>query len=107
MQKLPQESLTQTILRDDPDRQALVNPGESDLKFGPWTHADFQRAELIDAIRHLEVTLARANGKDIEYPKPTPRPGMKRLAGRIAESAEAEAARRYLEEFNRGKGAAE
>jgi hypothetical protein len=107
VQHLPQESWTQTVLRDDPERQALVNPSESDLKFGPWTHGDFLSVEIIDAIRHLEVTVARSNGQDVEYPKPTQRPGMKRLARQISDSAEAVAARRYLDEFNKGLRAVE
>jgi hypothetical protein len=78
--KLPQESWTQTALRDSPPEgiEGLLAP-ESDQKFGPWAHADYQRAALIDAVNYLVAITAWVNGND-KYPppKPTPRPGMNR-----------------------------
>lgn len=50
------------------------------------------------------VIRTSAGNEDYPAPEPTPRPGMEQLARRISDSAEAEAARRYLADFNRGKG---
>jgi hypothetical protein len=102
---LPQESWTQTALRDDPNRAELPAQAESEQHFGPWALVNFQLAVLTDAVRQLEFVLARVNGnKDYPKPDPTPRPGMKQRVRQMVDSAEAEAARRYLAEFNRGKG---
>jgi hypothetical protein len=78
--KLPQESWTQTALRDKPTEglEGLAPP-ESEQKFGPWAHADYQRAALIDAVNYLTFVLARVNGNEKFQPfDPTPKPGMNR-----------------------------
>jgi hypothetical protein len=78
--KLPQESWTQTALRDTPaDGLEGLAPAESEQKFGPWAHADYQRAALIDAVNYLTAMTAWLNGnKDYPPPKPTPHPGSNR-----------------------------
>lgn len=75
--KLPQESWTQTVLRDEP-REELDVPEVSEEKFGPWALADFQRATLIDAINHLAAVTAWSNG-NTKYPPPEPlrKPGQR------------------------------
>lgn len=102
---LPQDSWTQTALRDDPNREELPAAPGGEERFGPWGLTNLQLAVLTDAVRHLSFVLARVNGNDkYPVPEPTPRPGMKRLARHMVDAAEAEAARRYLDEFNSGKG---
>jgi hypothetical protein len=78
VQYLPQESWTQTILRDDPERQALVNEEPAERKFGPWSQRDFLTAALIDAVnRNTYVTeIASDRFKDPRPPEPFPRPGL-------------------------------
>lgn len=73
--KLPQESWTQTALRDEPVEE-LNLPEDTEQKFGPWALADFQRATLIDAINHLAAVTAWSSGNQ-KYPppKPLPKPG--------------------------------
>ena len=103
IQFLPQDTWTQAILRDDPDRQALVNQGQDEHKFGPWSQGDLLMAALIDAVNKVRYAVVRVAGNDdYPMPEPFPRPGMERMARQIVDSAEAEAARRYLDEFNRG-----
>jgi hypothetical protein len=102
---LPQDSWTQTALRDDPNRANLPAQADGEQRFGPWSLANFQIAVLTDAVRQLEFVLARVNGnKDYPKPEPTPRPGLKQVTRQAVDAAEAEAARRYLDDFNRGKG---
>jgi hypothetical protein len=105
IQGLPQDSWTQTALRDDPNREQLPQQADSEQRFGPWSLENFQLAVLTDAVRQLEFVLARVNGtKDYPRPEPTPRPGLKQVTRQVVDAAEAEAARRYLDDFNRGKG---
>lgn len=80
VEMLPQESWTQTALRDNPaEGLEGLAPPESDQKFGPWAHSDYQRAALLDAVNQLAAITAWVNGND-KYPPPTPtpRPGMNR-----------------------------
>jgi hypothetical protein len=73
--KLPQESWTQTALRDEPVED-LELPESSEEKFGPWALADFQRVTLIDAINRLAAVTAWSNGNSkFPPPEPLPRPG--------------------------------
>lgn len=84
---LPQESRTQTALRDASEQQLVevsVGPGS----FGPWALANYQLAGLIDAIRRLEFVVARVNGNEsYPVPEPTPRPGMNRPVRRQSPAA--------------------
>lgn len=99
LQMLPQESSTQTILRDDKFEE-LVNPepGPGEQRFGPWSLLNYQVASLTDAVARLEVTVARAFGADWKYPDPTPRPGLYRRVRKQSEDAVA-----YLKKL-RGRG---
>lgn len=78
LNRLPQESWTQTILRDRTPDDALVAPARDEQRFGPWALDNYQLASVLDAIRHLEFTLARVNGNEWPPPDPTPRPGVQR-----------------------------
>lgn len=95
--QLPQESRTQTALRDKQENALLEPSGEQ--KFGPWTPSDFLMANLIDAVNFNTYVTARAAG-DKDFPKPTPtaRPGMNRPIRRQSQAAIA-----YLKKL-RGKG---
>lgn len=100
---LPQESLTQTALRDDPNRENLPTSEADEERFGPWRLDNYQLSLLIDEVSQLRYAVGVAYRLDPNpVPEPTPRPGRaKRPNGASAEVA---AARRYLAEFNRGKG---
>jgi hypothetical protein len=76
IQYLPQESWTQTALRDEPHEELELPdlPAESEeQQFGPWSLDNYQLAALIDGIEYLAYMTARAAG-DKEYPKPEPKP---------------------------------
>jgi hypothetical protein len=97
---LPQDSWTQTIIRDE-QLDELVNPEPeqepAEPKFGPWALLNYQLATLTDAVNQntYMVMLAgglKYEGKDPVPPQPTPRPGLKR--GRRA--ADQPAGRRRL-----------
>ena len=89
--RLPQESWTQTALRDDPERQELVAPElTAEQRFGPWSQADLLLATLVDAVNSVRFVIARTNGNpDYPAPEPTPRPGVNRPARFEKPSAEA------------------
>lgn len=76
--RLPQESWTQTELRDTEPDGELVAP-VVEQKFGPWALGNYQLANVLDAIRHLEFVLARVNGNEWQPPDPAPRPGAKKV----------------------------
>jgi hypothetical protein len=97
IQYLPQESWTQTALRDEP-REELELPDlpvePEEQQFGPWSLADFQRAALIDAVNYQTFVLAQVNGnKDYPKPEPLPRPGLRKSQTRELPPA----AQAYLE----------
>jgi hypothetical protein len=107
IQGLPLDSWTQTALRDDPNREQLPERSAGDQKFGPWSLINFQLAALTDAVNLVAYYVHASNAKDpkaVKPPEPTARPGMKQQVRQMVDAAEAEAARRYLDEFNRGKG---
>lgn len=74
--RLPAESWTQTQLRDDPP--ADLELAAAPQTFGPWALDNYQMASLLDAVRHLEYTLAVVNGNEWTPPEPSPRPGTNR-----------------------------
>lgn len=79
IQNLPQESRTQTFLRDKPGAE-LVEPPPGPARFGPWSLPDYLLAQLIDAVRqgnYLTAIAARIEPKP-RPPEPTPRPGLNR-----------------------------
>lgn len=84
--RLPQESWTQTDLRDNAPENELVAPARGERKFGPWALEHYQLASVTDAIRRLEFTLARVNGNNWSAPEPTPRPGMTRQVRKQSEA---------------------
>lgn len=94
LQHLPQESWTQTIIRDERVVD-LVNPEteRAERKFGPWRLDNYQLAAVVDAVSHLETTLGRLHGQDWKYPEPVPRPGLTSAQSRPRQS---EAAVLYL-----------
>lgn len=75
---LPQESWTQTALRDSPEHADMraAAPAEP-VRFGPWSLTNYQLAEVIDAIQRGTYTAAVVGHVDPAptFPKPTPRPG--------------------------------
>lgn len=80
LNRLPQESWTQTALRDKDPEGPLVAPERGEQKFGPWALTNHQLADLRDAVRRLEYVSAVA-GQLTPAPKPpepTPQPGVKR-----------------------------
>jgi hypothetical protein len=82
IQYLPQESWTQTLLRDAKFSE-LINPSDAQKaapqKFGPWAHRDYLMADLIDAVnRNTYVTAVAGHLKDPKPPEPTRRPGLER-----------------------------
>lgn len=103
MQQLPQESRTQTILRDKQFAE-LINPATVDpdkpQRFGPWASVNYQLADLIDAVNY-NTYVVKVAGR-LENPKPsepTPRPGLHRFRVR----RQSEAAVAYLKKL-RGRG---
>lgn len=78
--RLPQESWTQTALRDDPERQDLVAPEQpAEQKFGPWSQEELLLAALIDAVnavRYAVVRTSSAQNDSYPAPDPFPRPGL-------------------------------
>lgn len=84
LNRLPQESWTQTALRDqEPDGDLPQMPAVAE-SFGPWALGNYQLAMLTDAVRGLEVTLARVNGNEWDAPTPTPTPLSQRRPRRPA-----------------------
>lgn len=80
IQHLPQESWTQTVLRDAQFKE-LINPDErpEQQQFGPWALINYQMAALTDAVNRLCYATAVAfKFKGAEPPSPTPRPGLER-----------------------------
>jgi hypothetical protein len=71
--RLPVDSWTQTELRDNAPPTVTV---EGPPKFGPWALVNYQLAQLLDSIHHLEyATVVMAGGKPPEPPAPVPKPG--------------------------------
>jgi hypothetical protein len=82
---LPQESWTQTVLRDSPEHEALrTRESAGPVKFGPWALGNYQLAEVIDALRQNTYVTGIAGQLDPTPtpPKPTPRPGAQPAAVR-------------------------
>lgn len=78
--RLPQESWTQTALRDSPEHAAMrAARQDGPVKFGPWSLGNYQLAELIDAIRQntwmTQAVIPGREGPPPPQPAPTPRPG--------------------------------
>jgi hypothetical protein len=80
LQHLPQDSWTQTVIRDEQFTE-LVHPAteQAERKFGPWRLDNYQLAAV--------VTLGRLQGQDWKYPEPVPRPGLERSSRRQPEWA--------------------
>lgn len=106
---LPQDSLTQTRLRDSSQRELaeLVAPEPAgEQRFGPWALLNYQIAVLTDAVHELTyITKVAAglkdrHGRDPEPPQPVARPGLQ--AGR-PQRVQSEAAVLYLDRL-RAKG---
>jgi hypothetical protein len=76
--RLPQESRTQTALRDSSFAE-LVDATPGPEKFGPWALTNYQLAALTDSVQVLQYITAKAAGGDWPKPEPTPRPGLNRL----------------------------
>lgn len=76
--RLPQESWTQTELRDETPDAELVAPMR-EQKFGPWALVNYQLADLRDSLRRLEYVTAVAGQLEPKPkpPEPTPRPGVR------------------------------
>lgn len=102
VQHLPQDSWTQTILRDRRITE-LVHPETEqepeEPKFGPWALINYQIASLTDAInalRYVTAVAGRLEGAD--PPKPVPRPGLTEPKKRMPRAAVL-----YIDQF-RAKG---
>lgn len=86
---LPQDSWTQTALRDDPKHQAIRTASpKGPVRFGPWGLGNYQLADLIDAIRYDTWTKIAQRAHDAGQqppppPAPTPRPGAQPEAGAL------------------------
>jgi len=101
--RLPQESWIQTELRDSAPDDALVAPVRQE-RFGPWALANYQLADLRDAVRRLEYVSAVVGGVEPKPkpPEPTPRPGVAAAGSRRKQSAAGVA---YLRRMRIAKGA--
>lgn len=79
MQRLPQESWTQTILRDKPvTGLADLPPAPSGSpRFGPWRHGDYLLARMVNALERNNYLTALAGGLTPapQPPEPLPVPG--------------------------------
>jgi hypothetical protein len=85
--RLPQESWTQTALRDSPEHAAMRSKRQNEpVRFGPWALENYQLAELIDAIRQntwmTQVMVPGRQGPPPPAPPRTPRPGAEPAAVR-------------------------
>lgn len=91
LNRLPQESWTQTELRDSQPDSALISPETGRDSFGPWALINYQAAALLDAVQRVAYVCAVAGALDPkpEAPKPTPRPGAKRSKVRAINPAAA------------------
>lgn len=89
IRRLPQESWTQTELRDAADEE-LVAPAREE-RFGPWALANYQLASLLDAVRRVEYVSAVAGQLEPKPvpPEPSPRPGVKRKVRALNPAAQA------------------
>ncbi|MGZ4621454.1 MAG: hypothetical protein ACXVGF_04805 [Blastococcus sp.] len=88
IQHLPQDSATQTALRDSPDAPLQpAEPADGPQKFGPWALLNYQLAALTDAVNRVWYAEAVGKFKDVEPPKPMPRPGLERPVRRQSEAA--------------------
>lgn len=80
LNRLPQDSWTQTELRDSQPDHELAAPVTSQATvFGPWGLTNYQLANLTDAVHWLRYVTAKVAGGDPTPPDPTPRPGAKRM----------------------------
>lgn len=91
VQYLPQESWTQTVLRDQ-QLTELINPAtvgdRAEQRFGPWALINYQLATLTDAVNDNTYVVAVAGRlKDPKAPAPVPRPGLDRPVRRQSEAA--------------------
>lgn len=78
IQHLPPESATKTALRNElSDAEIKKYAQQADPSRGQWSHLEMLVASLLDAVRHLQVTLIRVNGGKAKLPDPTPRPGVR------------------------------
>ena len=74
IRNLPEDSRTQTVLRDLP-RPAPVEDGPR--KFGPWSLGDYLLAHLINAVNRNTYAVAVAGQlKNPQPPEPFPMPGV-------------------------------
>jgi hypothetical protein len=75
---LPPESATKTALRNElSDAEIKRYAQQGDPSQGQWSHLEMLVASLLDAVRHLQVTVIRVNGGKAKLPDPTPRPGVR------------------------------
>lgn len=83
MNRLPQESWTQTILRDKPLSETTLSEiplASGPRKFGPWSQHDYLLARLVDAVEqnnYLTAIAGRLEPKP-KPPEPVARPGLGR-----------------------------
>jgi hypothetical protein len=104
---LPQDSWTQTIIRDE-KLDELVNPepaeeSSAEPKFGPWSLLNYQMAALTDAVNLVYYASAVGKFKDVDEPVRTPRPGLRAVERRPRNP---EHVVRYLEEMRAARRAA-
>lgn len=98
--RLPEDSWTQTELRDaDDDEVELRRPAAE--TFGPWGLVNYQLAALTDAVSILQYIVARSNGTDWPVPEPSPRPGAHARRRKRLTAAAAD----YLNSLRAGGGA--
>lgn len=101
LRQLPEESRTQTALRDLPRPEP--KPGEP-RKFGPWGLTDYLLAQLIDAVNRNTYTTAVAGQlTPNDPPAPFPRPGLPARQEQ-GEARNPEAVVLYLEKLRAARG---
>jgi hypothetical protein len=79
LQQLPEDSRTQTLLRDKRGPQELLSPASGEQKFGRWALLNYQVAHLLNIAQHLLYVTSQANSEQrISAPEPIPMPGSTR-----------------------------